>query len=133
KQKRVASQIEPDGRQPSELTRTLSFSYSLFNLQGLFDLAALGDKVGADLWHFQTSDGRSLRAALDFLPPYTAPAKAGTPPQTHGIVLSNRLSLAALLRRAALAYREPRYEALLTRLPAKDLRANRLQILWPPA
>jgi hypothetical protein len=133
KKKRIGSQIEPDGRQPFELERTRSFSYCLFNLEALYDLAALGEKVGVDLWHFQASDGRSLRAALDFLAPYVDASRKWPYPQLHGITLEDRLELAALLRRAALVYREPRYEALLKQLPAKELGASRMQILWPPA
>ncbi len=133
KKKRIASQIEPDGRQLFELERTRSFSYCLFNLEALYDLAALGEKAGVDLWHFQTSDGRSLRAALDFLAPYIDASKKWPYPQLHGITLEDRLELAALLRRAALVYREPRYEALLKVLPSKELGASRMQILWPPA
>ena len=133
KKKRIASQIEPDGRQLFEIERTRSFSYCLFNLEALYDLAALGDKVGIDLWHFKTSDGRSLRAALDFLAPYVDASRKWPYPQLHGVTLEDRLELAALLRRAALVYREPRYEAFLKVLPAKELGANRMQILWPPA
>jgi catechol 2,3-dioxygenase-like lactoylglutathione lyase family enzyme len=131
KRKRIAGQIERDGRQPLELARTLSFSYSLFNLQALFDLASLGDRVGVDLWHFQTSGGRSLRAALDLLAPYVDAGKAWPHQQIHAIGLEERLGLASLLRRAALIYHEPDYEALLERLPAKEVRAARMQILWP--
>jgi len=131
KKKRIAEQIERDGRQPLELSRTLSFSYSLFNLEGLFNLASLGERVGVDLWHFQTSGGRSLRAALDLLAPYVEADKTWPHQQIHPIGLGERLELASLLRQAAIVYHEPDYEALVERLPAKEVRAARLQILWP--
>ena len=66
----MASQIEPDGKQPLELERTNALSYSTFHLKAWFMLATQAENMGIDLWHYETKDGRSIQKALDFLLPY---------------------------------------------------------------
>jgi hypothetical protein len=101
--KRIARQIEPDGKMPRELARTLSFNYNLFNLEALMDLASLGQGVGVDLWHYQTADGRSILQAIKFLAPYADPARHWPYQQIHK---PDRGALAGLLLRAVAQFPE---------------------------
>jgi len=100
-QKRIALEIEPDGKMPRELARTLSFSYSLFNLRAEMNLADLGRVAGVNLWHYQTTDGRSLEKAIEFMAPYANPDNKWPYKQIHKGSLSD---LGDVLRRAAVEY-----------------------------
>jgi hypothetical protein len=114
RQKRIAAQIEPDGRQPLELARTKAWSYSVGNLDGLMLLARLGENVGVDLWSYQAADGRSIRRALDYLVPFALGEQKWSyqqlgewPPEM----------LFPLLRRAASKYNDPQFQARAARVP----------------
>lgn len=113
-QQRIAAQIEPDGRQPAELKRTRSFHYSMYALQALFDVAYLGKHVGVDLFRFTTADGRSIRQALDFMIPFAIGEKKWPYLQIDEV---RWYIMAELLRRAAVQFKEPRYEEALRQLP----------------
>lgn len=65
--RRFDAQIEPDGGLPRELNRTRSLHYTTWTLAAAFDLADQAACVGVDLWGHQGPDGRSLKAATDFV------------------------------------------------------------------
>src|SRR5438067_7680048 len=125
RQKRIATQIEPDGRQPLELARTKAWGYSNGNLDGLMLLATLGERVGVDLWNFQTNDGRSIRKALDFLTPIALGERKWQYPELGGVKPE---SLFPLMRRAANVYHDTPYQALMAKVPDVDL-ADRGRLL----
>lgn len=69
-ERRLFSQIEPDGAQPMELARTTAFGYSLFNLGHILDMCSMARGMGIDLYNTTSADGRSITKALEFLLPY---------------------------------------------------------------
>jgi hypothetical protein len=113
KTRRIALQIEPDGRQPLELARTNAFSYSVGNLDGLMQLAWLGQHVGVDLWSYKTADGRCIRAALDYLLPYATGSKQWTYQQISGF---HGDSLLHQVERAETEFNDPKYAAAIQQL-----------------
>jgi hypothetical protein len=125
RQKRIATQIEPDGRQPLELARTKAWGYSNGNLDGLMLLATLGERVGVDLWVYQTTDGRGIRKALDFLTPVALGERKWQYQELGGVKPE---SLFPLMRRAANAFHDKQYQALMTKVPDVDL-ADRSRLL----
>jgi hypothetical protein len=129
KTRRIARQIEPDGSQPLEEARTKSFDYSEFNLQALINLATLGEQAGVDLWHFETEDRRGIRRALDYLIPYATGEKEWKHEQIEKAKFAD---LAPLLRRAAVAYGEPKYEKLIEKVAPEGL-SGASALMYPKA
>jgi len=69
---RIASQIRPDGKQPQELARADTLTYSAFNLTAQFLVARLSSGLGVDLYHYTAPNGASLARAVEFLRPYNS-------------------------------------------------------------
>lgn len=69
-EKRIFTQIEPDGRQPHELRRTLAFGYSQYNLTHLIDIFQMAQKIGIRIDNAVSADGRNFYKAMDFLAAY---------------------------------------------------------------
>lgn len=111
---RIAVQIEPDGRQPLELARTKAWGYSVGNLDGLTLLATLADRVGVDLWHYRTRDGRSLRTALLYLAPFAVEKKPWPYPQLGGFTPD---PLFPVLRRAGRRCQDEEFARVMAKLP----------------
>ena len=109
---RIATQIEPDGRQPHELARTKSFNYCMLNLEGLLRLAVLGEHVGIDAWKIRTPDGRRLEQALAFLAPYVDARRDWV---AKDIDVADRTRLLPVFVEAARHVNEPTYRELLER------------------
>lgn len=108
KTKRVDLQIEADGKQPLELERTRSFSYCIFNLSALMQVARIGQIAGVDLWSYQSPKGGSIRAALNFLVPYATATKKW-PYQT--ITGFDAKGMRVPLALGAIQYKNPAYAA----------------------
>ncbi len=111
--RRIARQIKEDGRQRFELMRTKSWDYSVMNLDAHFRLAAIGERLGVDLWHFESRTGAGLRKALDYLLPFALGEEAWPGKQIRDF---HPEALLPLLKQAAAVYDEPRYTAAMAAL-----------------
>ena len=68
--RRMFAQIEPDGRQPHEMTRTISFHYAHYNLTHFIDIFLMGKKLGIKLDNLTGPEGQGFYKAIDFLASY---------------------------------------------------------------
>ena len=122
--KRVEVQIEPDGRQPLELARTKSLGYSTMNLAGHFELALLAENVGVNLWGFQSSDGRSIHKALDYLLPFVSRQQKWPYEQ---IIEYQMNEISPLLVIASAKFNDPRYQDVAAKIDPDVL--SRIELL----
>jgi hypothetical protein len=126
---RLAAQVRPDGEQPLELARTRSLSYSLSNLEGLFRLMQLGDRLGLDLWALTPPEAGTPRKALDYLRPYLGER---TPwPHQQITSVGHNQGMALVLRLASVRY-SPTYDADLAAVFGKKAAKRRIWLLYPP-
>ena len=97
---RIAVQFDPSGALPAELGRTRSMHYSVYALDGAYDVADLAVCFDRDLWNYVGTGGRSLRKATEFLAVYRGRPAAWRYPETRWPATE----LDALLTRADLAW-----------------------------
>lgn len=64
----IEQQVAKDGRQDHELARSLSLSYSSYNIMAFLNVAVLARRHGVELGD---AFGERLKAACDFILPYT--------------------------------------------------------------
>ena len=68
---RLDAHITQEGKQPRELVRTKSWSYSCFNLKNICKGAVMARALGIDLWSHEGEGGRgSLKKAMLYLVPF---------------------------------------------------------------
>ncbi len=112
---RLETQIAGDGSMPHEQRRTLSLTYSAFNLLGFLCLAALSRHVGVDLWRH----GDALARAVGHLVPFLTGRRAWAYPQIvpfDRYVVPHVLALTRTHREDAAAYAElPQHQLMFSR------------------
>ncbi len=110
---RIRAQIRPDGDMPLEAARTRSLHYVIYNLKAFITLARLGDKIGVDLWDYESEDGRGVRKAIDYAAPYIVGEKQW-PGQM--LVAERESGLALYFALAANHYRSPQLRQMALQL-----------------
>jgi hypothetical protein len=113
----VPNQIALDGSFPEELRRTKPYAYSLFNLEAMATICQLLSTPNDNLWIFQTSDGRGLKRAMEFMFPFIRNKKSWARPAD--VMYDERWPMRQnSLLFAGIALCRPDYVALWRTLPA---------------
>lgn len=82
--RRLFPQIEPDGSQPQELRRTLSYWYSTYNIEHMVDIMFMAKGMKTRIYDAVSPDGRCITKAMDFLIPYVGKEVSAWPHQQIG-------------------------------------------------
>lgn len=114
---RIQSQMKPDGSQPFELERTVSWGYTNMNLAGFFKIARLAENVKNNLWNYETTDGKGLQKSLLWLIPYLKNEKVWEFKQIKEKEYDDTLWL---LKMASVKYANPAYEVLARNICQND-------------
>ncbi|KAJ3034562.1 hypothetical protein HDV00_004925 [Rhizophlyctis rosea] len=127
---RLAAQIMPDGSMPLEQARTLSWHYSNFAVDALFVAGYLAMNTNVSLFGYQTSDGRSVQRAVDYLVPYALAAGGGWPVPNSGNFSGDEVVESC--KEAYLIYRDQKYLDAANQLQAYTPQTWNPMRLWAP-
>ena len=116
--RRITTQILPDGSMPRELARSRPRRSVFSNLEAFAILASVGERCGLDLWHWASATGQSIRKALDRAGPHLDPANP-LPASRAGRFTP--YAYVPLFRRAALVYNDTSYLDYLDPLDSEIL------------
>lgn len=125
---RIFAQVFMDGRQPQELIRTKSLSYSDFNAQALVYVARLGRHLGVDLFAFRSTEGRCIRIALEYDAPYFLGEKQWPGEQIRALPFGR---IAETYWRAAIGFPDKKFADVVRHLPDHALPEPIVQLLDP--
>ncbi|MCD2424790.1 alginate lyase family protein [Niabella pedocola] len=128
--KRIFAQIEPDGKQPNELWRTLAYHYSEYNLSHILDVCATAQKLGVDLLHATSADGRSIFKAVDYLASFLGKGVERWPyKQISGWEAKQQSVCEDMVRILAMDPAQTRYRTLIGKYARQDF-SDRNRLLY---
>ena len=67
---RINPQIQADGKQPGELSRTLGYHYSQYNLEHIIDIFQIARNAGVEVGGNSADSFQKVAKAFDFLTPF---------------------------------------------------------------
>lgn len=102
-ERRIFTQIKPDGSQPHELGRTLAFHYSNYNIEHLIDIVLMARKLGISVDKALSPEGSNFYKGVDFLAQYVGKDRSEWPyKQISGWESSSQNVCKSLYRTASL-------------------------------
>ncbi len=130
KVKRIDTQIASDGRQPFELKRTKAMSYSIKNARHLIENAILAEKMGIDLWNYQSPEGGSIMKTLKYLVPFYVEEK-DFPYEQIGGIEKNAEDLLELLHISSLYVDSEFLKESINQFPVSLPDHSMMHLLYP--
>ncbi len=127
---RMNNQFLPDGSQPLEQARSLSWLYSCFNLKSLFFVSYLSQSTKVNLFQYQDSQGKSIVKGLDYLLPFATSNGTGWPVTNMGDYKPD--TVIELAKEAYVVYRDTRYINTANALQNGIPRTSNPSRLWQP-
>ncbi|MBC15447.1 MAG: hypothetical protein CL942_00190 [Desulfovibrio sp.] len=122
--RRIEWLIQPDGSMPHVMSQADPLEATLLNLEAFHTLAAAGESLGIDLWHWRSGAGVPLKDALD----HAMTRLEQNTELTEDEKNFHLLRLSPLLHRAAVVYKDDRYLDFLHALPQELRTRDRAQL-----